>query len=346
MGFERPPQFNQGQVNQGQETSEIETPEKKITAEKKITPEQQERQKRIVDLLQERLGAEQRILTDEELANLTRQIANEVGVEGDIFANSENRPLVFYRAFSPTKEVEELVAKDENIIRPFGYAMPGIVSGKSKDLPLAYGGENPVLIRIIDTGGYWEDTAPYWGFAPHPGTWDEAINIDPIVLKKINERSLTELEARRQIGREHGNEETPFRQITFVVDKVKTESLQNDPNNLEPFLNDVGFWRELKERALNFIPPVETNEYSKKLSKKYLEYFDKTIRVDEEKVVSEAAKQALRRAQAEIYALIDKATDDNNEDSWWTAERRQQILKSFSDEARQKYSQWKGEAIE
>lgn len=258
---------------------------------KEYTVEQQEI---FFELLNERVKTEKNILTDDNLVELTRKTSQESGLKSDVFDNLD-RPKIFYRAFRPTEIVKKLLEKDENIQRPFMYSLPGTQG----DLPLSYGGENPILIRIIDTGGEWEDTGKYWGFGEN---WKEAMNLDPVVLKKLNERTMEANDLYKQVGAE-GIDVGPqkINQVTYIVDKIETEKLQQ-AKTLEPFINDVGFWKEISERAKKFRPAGE-NEHLQKLNKKYLEYFDQTMKLDENKAGTEEAKKALIKAKEEIQKL-------------------------------------------
>ncbi len=294
--------------------------------DKEYTEEQQEK---AFDLLSKKLKAEKGIIVDRDLVGLTRQAAQEAGVKGNIFNSPKKRPLIFYRALKSTEAVEKLLKKDEDTQRPFSYSLPGTEG----DLPLSYGGENPTLIRIIDTSGKWEDTAPYWGFGPK-GTWREAMNLDKVVLRKINQRSIKANDAYRQVGAEVDVGKKEITQITFIVDKFKTEKTKEN-KDLEIFAGDIGFWREVAERAKHFGP--QKSEYGKKLNGKYLEYFEQTIRLSENKTETEEAKAMIKMAKIEICKLIKKATDAKKDDSNWTPELCKKVLGSFSEEAWQSY---------
>lgn len=339
--FERPPKIIKEKQPEMEGEKGITTPES-LETKSEITPEQQEM---VIRFLAKRLGSEEQILTDEQLVKKVRQAVKEAKIEGDIFTQPEGQPKVFYRAFRPSEEILKWLEREENVQRPFSYAMPGMMVEKPErttDLPVAYGGENPVLIRIVDTGGYWEDTAPYW-FNKQSGQWTEAMNLDPVVLRKINERTLTETEARTQIGSSGGGK-AEVRQATFIIDKIKTEQLRNSPNKLEAFLEDTGFWKEISERAKNFDLGISNTEQGSKLNAKYIEYFDRAVILDETKAGDEEAQQAINGAKAEIVTLVKKLLTQA-EDNSQQAELINKTLAGLSKEFWTKYSEIEKELI-
>ena len=113
-----------------------------------------------------------------------------------------------------------------------------------------------------------------------------------------------------------------IKQVTFIVDKLK------EIKGLEEFVDDEGFWKEIRERAKNFRP--EKNEYAKKLNKKYLEYFNQTMNLDENKSETEGAKKALINAKDEIQKLIEKVKELEKDNPNWTAEDRKEVLENLS----------------
>ncbi len=303
--------------------------EEELDTDKEYTSSKQER---IFELLGKELKTEEDIITDKELVKSTREISEKLGFRDDIFDNPKDRPKIFYRALMPTKEVHNSLEQDENIQRPFSFTMPGI----KEDLPLSYGGTDPVLIRIIDTSGEWEDTAKYF-YGERATNWNEAINLNPVVLRKIEKRSIKINDLYKQVGFIGFDGDEKVCQATFIVDKIQTKRVRMD-KSLEIFLNDTGFWKKIEDMAKNFSYTNPTDgKYTMKLNKKSSEYFNQTMQLDEEKAESEEAKQTLRKAKIEISRLI-KKTLDVEEDFSWRSEARRSFLKNFSEQTFQEYS--------
>lgn len=296
------------------------------------TPEdkesKQETQDRTYNLLSEKLKERNDVITDEELIELTRESARESGLEEDIFEDSESRPKVFYRSFRDTEEVRKMLEQDEVIQRPFSYSLPGTTG----DLPLSYGGKNPVLIRIIDTSGEWEDTGPSWGFS---GSWNEAMNLDPVVLRKIDERVLGANDLYKQVEADVIVDDVKITQATLMVDKFRTIEIQAS-NSLEAFVNDMGFWKEIGARAINFTI-FRGNEHMMRECNKYLEYFDQTMRLDSDSAESEDVRVELEKTKIKIIKFIKRVVDVRDGNPNWTLEEAGSVLRSFSLEAWQGY---------
>lgn len=293
-----------------------------------LTPELQSR---VFRVLEDRLEAEPKILSDDSLVELTREVSEEEGLKNDIFTEPGERPKVYYRAFQNTEEVQALLKSNDIMLRPFSYAKPGQWSEeKSADLPLSYGGTKPLLARIIDTGGEFEDTGPYWGFGKN---WSEAFTLDKIVLHKIGEEVKSESDLYKQVGLDApGEEKIP--QFTFVLDKLATEEAKKR-QTLEEFANDAGWWDEVISRAKNF--SVTADKYGEHLNQKYLEYFDQTLKLPLEKAETEKSRESLEGAKIEISRFIKRLLDTESNDKNWSPENVRSILANFSYEAWQGY---------
>lgn len=305
---------------------------KEIIEEKKeYTIEQQEK---VFNLLSERLKEEKGIVTDENLVRITRETAKEFGLKSDIFDNPENRPLVFYRAFKDTGAVKSFLKKDEITLRPFSFAGPGKWSKKEADIPGSYGGENPMLIRIIDVSGKWKDTAD----DELKGTWNEAMNWEKVVLRKIDERIMDRADIEKQVmlETEKTGKETP--QITYIVDKIETEKT-NKAKNFEDIANDTSWWNEIQiEAEARFSPSALRGEgENRELNERYLKYFSQTMRLDNNKPETEEARESLKKAKLEICKLANRAINAKDDDLNWTPEICKKVLGNFSKEDWQEF---------
>lgn len=273
------------------------------------------------DILRERIGAEKELLTDDDLVSLVNESAGQ-----EVFDNAEGRPKVFYRAFQNTEAVQKLLGEEEVALRPFMYTMPGI----NKDIPFSYGGEHPVLIRIVDTSGAWEDTGPYW-FGEH--NWNEAMNLDPVVLRKIDERQALATELYKQVGSD-GVADINISQITLIVDKEATRKLQ-ESKSLERFANDPGLFKEIGNWAENFSSFKNDSEVGRHLKFKYLQYFGETLNMDQEKITNPEARQMFEDAKEKIATFLDRIKNLPADDQNWDEESKQLVLKSFLVEERE-----------
>ncbi len=295
--------------------TEVETPQK--VAE--IGAVDTQRYEKFFDELSKELKAKKDIFTDEELTELTRKVAQKTGVEREVFVFTsgerlkelakkagmdfpdfdveEKKPWVFYRAFQETPAVKELLAKNEIVLRPISFTAPGKWNEETKGLPLSYGER---LIRIIDTDGRWEDTTKTSAHRTSgQRTWSEAINMEPVVLRKIDEKVLSVMDAYRQAGSEHSLTEDKVVQTTFVVDPVRTNEIISS-KSLEPFANDVGWWEAIAKSANSFEPYVIDDLALKQWEQKYLDYFQQTLNLDESKATNPEALKALREAKEKI----------------------------------------------
>lgn len=299
-----------------------------LGAEGDFTPELQFQ---IFTDLEECLKLEQGTLTDDELVMLTRETSQGEGWEDDIFTGAIERPKVYYRAFQNTEQVQELFKNHDVMLRPFSYAQPGKwIEEKSADLPLSYGGTKPLLIRIIDTSGEFEDTGQYWGFGKN---WVEAFTLGKVVLHKVGEEIKSEVDLYKQVGLEaSGQDEIP--QFTYILDRLATKEAQ-DKMTLEDFANDAGWWNEIANRAKGF--SASNNEFMQRLNRKYLEYFDQTLNLPLEKSKTKDSSQALETAKVEISRLVKRLLDTEQNDKSWSPETIRATLGSFSHEAWQGY---------
>ncbi len=290
--------------------------------------DEKELQKDFFDSIGQRLKATGEILSDEEILDLVRKSAQETGFREKEPEEEKKKPLIFYRAMRKTEQVDKLLSEDEITIRPFSYTKPGKWSEKPTDIPLSYGENNPRLLRIIDLEKKWEDTAPYWGFGSE-GSWSEAMNLDKVVLRKIDERELEVADIYKQIEVNVRVPEEKILQNTFIVDKIKTKEVQ-ERQSLNEFINDAGFWREIMRIAEHFQP--DGNVHEKKLNKKYLEYFAQTLLLDETTADTEEAKKSLGQAKIEIAKFIQRVQNLKQDDPNWSLEAKEAVLRSFPEE--------------
>ena len=276
---------------------------------------------RIPKILSERLGQREGVLTDDELVSLVGEISQEVGLRGSVFEDDEGRPKVFYRVFRNSEAISELVDQQETAIRPLSFSMPGVKG----EIPLSYGGNDPVVTRIVDTTGEWKDTSKLFGYGEE---WGEAMNLDPVALKKIFEQRVGVPEVYRQVGRE-SQEEGDVLEVTYVVDKEKTRALKG-LGSLEVFADDAGFWKEISKRARNFSASKHSNPGLDLLNSKYLDYFRATMEVDVNSVTDIDARKALEVARGEISAFFNIVRNLPEDDSNWTSEKKQEVLDKLS----------------
>ncbi|MBI3589725.1 MAG: hypothetical protein HY093_04940 [Candidatus Liptonbacteria bacterium] len=271
--------------------------------------------------LSEKLERQEKVLTDDELVNLIEGVGREVGLEGEVFEGDKNRPKVFYRVFRNNEAVSKLVAGEENAVRPFSFSMPGTKG----EIPLSYGGNDPVVTRIIDTTGEWEDTGK---FLKQGGEWNEAMNLDPAVLRKVSEGRVRVSDVYAQVGREN-LEEGEVLEVTYIVDKERTEELKAS-GKLEVFADDAGFWKEIAKRAKHFVPVKGENSDLSRLNSKYLDYFKATMEVDPNLATDESTRKTLMEAKEEIVRFFESVKAVGEDDINWTIEKRQEVLDRLS----------------
>lgn len=295
-------------------------------------PESQERnaQEHFFSALQERLSATEETLTDVQLTTLVTEIAKAAGLKQEF--GSQEKPYVFYRAMRNTPEVQQLVAQQEMRLRPFSFAAPGKWNEKDADLPLAYGGENPILVRIIDTGDEWQDTSEAFGMGQ--GAWNEAMSWDQTVLREVARKEVPLTEAYRQVGL-NTEDAQMITEVVYVVDKEKTRRAQKSAD-FTVFANDAGWWQEVEKQASARFSSASLdhgNATDQKLQRQFLKMFDGTLRLDRNAVTEAAAKTALERAQLEIMKLVKRAVDAKEDDPSWTPSASAEVFRSFSQDA-------------
>jgi len=270
-----------------------------------------------IRLLQEELTKRKEILNDEELISVVNSVSKEAGFKEGGFENEENRPKIFYRCFRETPVVAELALKNESALRPFSYSLPGVKG----DVPLAYGADKPILTRIIDVTGEWEDTGKYFGLGEDQ--WNEAINLNPVILRKVDDRKIKVTEIYKQVGLETSGEEE-VRQITYIVDKQNTNELK-ESGSLDSFIDDAGFWKEIGKRA-KYLEGLSENENIRKLELKYLDYFEEMFRVDENSIKDEVVKKEFEISKTEVKNFLERVRSTKEGDRNLTIEDKQMIL--------------------
>jgi len=230
-------------------------------------------------------------MAKKNLGNIDERVISDSDLVREVLGTKmKDRPLVFYRSLPSDPQVANLIKKSSLVMRPFSYAKPGI----RKDIPLSYGRKDPVLFRIIDHIGEWEDTGPYLGSGNH---WVEAMNLDPVRLRKISEGTFTASDLYRQVGTK-SKDESKVWQGTYTVDEINPSLKISLLNELR---NDPGFLRELIQRAEYFRssnhPPM------KKLNEKHLQYFDWAKSLSPAKVSDVEARKVLLDLKEQIAKL-------------------------------------------
>lgn len=277
--------------------------------------------KDFLGVLGEKLNLDNKSFTDGELVGLVEEVGVETELGDRIFEGDADRPKIFYRCFRNSETVQQLISKEENVIRPFSFSMPG----SKGEIPLSYGGDNPVVTRIIDTTGEWEDSGKFLGQAE--GQWNEAINLNPVALRKVGEKKIKISEIYNQVGREVSGDEEVL-EITYVVDKNKTKELQKS-GDLDVFREDVGFWKEIGRRA-RYLERLSDNEDMRKLELKYLDYFKAIFEVDGNLIKDEVAKKEFETSKIEIENFLERVRGVKEGDRNWSLEDKQMVLGKLS----------------
>ncbi len=277
--------------------------------------------KDFLGVLEEKLNLDNKSFTDGELVGLVEEVGVETELGGKIFEGDKDRPKIFYRCFRNNEVVQKLISGDENIIRPFSFSMPG----SKGEISLSYGGDNPVVTRIIDTTGEWEDSGKFSGQAK--GQWNEAINLNPVALRKVGEKKIRVSEIYSQVGREVSGDEEVL-EITYVVDKNKTKELR-ESGDLDVFRDDAGFWKEIGRRA-RYLERLSGNENMRKLELKYLDYFKAMFEVDGDLIEDETAKKEFETSKSEIENFLERVKAVKEGDRNWSLEDKQMVLEKLS----------------
>jgi len=229
-------------------------------------------------------GIEERVLTDGEL------------VKQVLGSSPQNKPLVFYRSIPRDPVVESIIQKPSFVLRPFSFTKPGI----RKDIPLSYGLLDPVLFRILDPHGEWEDTGYFLGTSQ--GRWNEAINLDPVRLLKLSEGRFKASDLYRQVGSDNVVDDQEVWQGTYSVDKL---SPSDKLRLLDELREDPGFLRELRQRAKYFSPATD-NPHKGRLNEKYMQYFSWARDIPPRDIKDEKTRLLLQKLHEDIDTLRHK----------------------------------------
>lgn len=82
-------------------------------------------------------------------------------------------------------------------------------------------GGDPVLIRIIDTEGEWEDTGRYWGMGKN---WSESFTLDKTVLHKVNDEVKPLADLYKQVDHD-SDDDRLVRQVTLWRVPISLDTL-------------------------------------------------------------------------------------------------------------------------
>lgn len=229
---------------------------------------------------------EDRVLTDSEL------------VKQVLGSSPQDKPLVFYRSIPRDQAVNGIIRRSSFVLRPFSYTKPGTKG----DIPLSYGLSDPVLFRILDPHGEWEDTGYFLGTSQ--GRWNEAINLDPVRLKKLSAGRFKASDLYRQVGRDNVGDDTEVWQGTYSVDKLSPSAKLELLGELR---EDPGFLGELRQRV-KYFSPATSNPHRGRLNEKYLTYFDWARSIPPSDIKDEKTRMLLQKLHGEIDTLRHKLT--------------------------------------
>ena len=222
---------------------------------------------------------EDRIITDSDLIKMI------------LGSKAEDNPLIFYRSLSENPKIRNSISKPSFVIRPFSHAKPGI----KRDIPLSYGTNTPLVLRIVDPIGAWEDTGKYRGLGEN---WEEAMNLDPVNLLKIHEGVFKASDLYRQVGRQVKDPSNIW-QGTYIVDQRINPLVKS--NLLNQFKDDYGFLKELNTRARKF--KHSDNPHMKSLNQKYFEYFNWAKSLSSKDIKDTKTRDLLRDLQDRVSKL-------------------------------------------
>ncbi len=163
------------------------------------------------------LYRDQKIVSDEQLEEEAYEV---FGQESEVLYRAMD-----LNSFFDGQDPEAVFAHDVYPIAPHQFH-------KEDAQALSHGGQNPIMLRVIDPENHSFRKTP--GFEDS----DESVNFAPVVLRKMYDDVLYEIDIRTQSrDRDYfSDQDRQIRQITYVADKEASENactkelLENYPN--------------------------------------------------------------------------------------------------------------------